>query len=356
MPPKRKVKHQPASGDGGTTCESSTAVLVRRSTHNNAGRRGAIMQLEKIGDALKSPKKTQRSRSGPMIDVPDDQPVNEFAPQNKRRTTRKGKSKVQDPPIADKDSVEPTMELPLHHAAPGDCFGLQVRGSLPPTLWKHKASRRIIKHGHTHLLSNYSHNSEPEIDYDVLQRHHTKNHRPRPPSEVFLDNVRQNKNSAPSGLPSRRKQKQDCNAKEDDNQPAQCKKMLSIAKGIKDAQGRSSNFGHKALQVTCIATFYSNGSKSFCDHEEFKMAVPYKALLCVTALVKNYLDVYAEHGFIPVGHTIDLAKTKSEFNLLQPKLELVLGHQYHGDKLDKALESWAQEGLIGYMQRIPSNV
>ncbi|KAF9233106.1 hypothetical protein BU15DRAFT_80461 [Melanogaster broomeanus] len=140
------------------------------------------------------------------------------------------------------------------------------------------------------------------------------------------------------------------------SQAASLTHKYQYLQGIKDAQGRSSNFGHKALQVACIATFYSNGSKSFRDHEEFKMAVPYKALLFVAALVKNYLDVYAEHGFIPVGHTIDLAKTKSEFDLLQPKLELVLGHQYHGDKLDKALESWAQEGLIGYMQHVPSDV
>ncbi|KAF9218352.1 hypothetical protein BS17DRAFT_883464 [Gyrodon lividus] len=168
-----------------------------------------------------------------------------------------------------------------------------------------------------------------------------------------------------------RKQKQDCDAEEDDNQvsedelgagqrkrtrtsklatnpmligfyPAQCKKVLSIAK--ENHVDYCRELVSEALVQFRDANY--NVEEGYWPDYKYPMG----------KLVRNYLDVHAEHGFIRVGHTIDLAKTKSEFDLLQPKLELVLGHQYHGDKLDKALESWAQEGLIGYMQRIPSDV
>ncbi|KIJ09142.1 hypothetical protein PAXINDRAFT_17767 [Paxillus involutus ATCC 200175] len=125
-------------------------------------------------------------------------------------------------------------------------------------------------------------------------------------------------------------------------------KGFLFLRGENDSNGKTSNFAHPGLWAICITAFYHRSSKSFCNHPEFKAALPYLAMLLVASLVKGYLDVYCEHGYIPERSQVPLIKNKKDYFIMKTELQHVLDHPYHGPKLDDMLERWAEDGMTGF--------
>ncbi|KAF9231292.1 hypothetical protein BU15DRAFT_68453 [Melanogaster broomeanus] len=113
--------------------------------------------------------------------------------------------------------------------------------------------------------------------------------------------------------------------------------------GEVDGNGRASNFGHNALRAACIAAFYTKGSKSFRHHAVFKDAIPHVALLYIASLIKGYLDKLHEQGFISKSASVD--QNKVDYITMDKVLEKVASNPYHGHKLTRMLENWAQERM-----------
>ncbi|KIJ11207.1 hypothetical protein PAXINDRAFT_15837 [Paxillus involutus ATCC 200175] len=122
-------------------------------------------------------------------------------------------------------------------------------------------------------------------------------------------------------------------------------KGFLFLQGENDSNGKTSNFAHPGLQAICIAAFYHSGSKSFHNHPKFKAALLYSAMLLV---VKGYLDIYREHGYVPEHSQVPLIKNKKDYFIMKTELQRVLDHPYHGPKLDDMLEQWAEDGMTGF--------
>ncbi|KIJ11318.1 hypothetical protein PAXINDRAFT_15785 [Paxillus involutus ATCC 200175] len=125
-------------------------------------------------------------------------------------------------------------------------------------------------------------------------------------------------------------------------------KGFLFLRGENDSNWKTSNFAHPGLQAICITAFYHSGSKSFCNHPEFKAALPYSAMLLVASLVKGYLDIYREHGYVPERSQVPLIKNKKDYFIMRTELQRVLDHPYHEPKLVDMLERWAEEGMTGF--------
>ncbi|KIK78670.1 hypothetical protein PAXRUDRAFT_16751 [Paxillus rubicundulus Ve08.2h10] len=127
MPSKWKVVK---AGKGDGAVDQSSAAPLCHLSHLGAGHGGAIIQLQKIGEAIESPKKTSGSKT---VNIPDEEPVNELAPKKKCRTVnnrkRKQNSQLEEPQGAVNpcvtDNTVPTINPVLHHASPGSRFALQ---------------------------------------------------------------------------------------------------------------------------------------------------------------------------------------------------------------------------------------
>ncbi|KIJ10467.1 hypothetical protein PAXINDRAFT_16553 [Paxillus involutus ATCC 200175] len=125
-------------------------------------------------------------------------------------------------------------------------------------------------------------------------------------------------------------------------------KGFLFLRGENDSNGKTLNFAHPGLRAICIAAFYHSGSKSFRNHPEFKAALPYSAMLLVVSLVKGYLDIYREHGYVPERSQVPLIQNKKDYLIMKTELQRVLDHPYHGPKLDDMLERWAEDGMTGF--------
>ncbi|KIJ12223.1 hypothetical protein PAXINDRAFT_14994 [Paxillus involutus ATCC 200175] len=125
-------------------------------------------------------------------------------------------------------------------------------------------------------------------------------------------------------------------------------KGFLFLRGENDSNGKTLNFAHPGLRAICITAFYHSGSKSFCNHPEFKAALLYSAMLLVASLVKGYLDIYREHSYVPECSQVPLIKNKKDYLIMKTELQRVLDHPYHGPKLDNMLERWAEDGMTGF--------
>jgi hypothetical protein len=59
--------------------------------------------------------------------------------------------------------------------------------------------------------------------------------------------------------------------------------------------------------------------------------------------IKGYLDMLSEQGFINKSTSVD--QNKADYMTMEKVLEKVASDPYHGRKLTRMLENWAQEGM-----------
>ncbi|KAF9237841.1 hypothetical protein BU15DRAFT_75638 [Melanogaster broomeanus] len=60
--------------------------------------------------------------------------------------------------------------------------------------------------------------------------------------------------------------------------------------------------------------------------------------------IKGYLDKLHEQGFISKSALVD--QNKVDYITMDKMLEKVASNLYHGHKLTRTLENWAQEGML----------
>ncbi|KAG2096055.1 uncharacterized protein F5147DRAFT_656670 [Suillus discolor] len=97
--------------------------------------------------------------------------------------------------------------------------------------------------------------------------------------------------------------------------------------GDRDEHDRTSNFVHSGLRSVCLQAFYDGGSKSLQQFPEFHNTIPRKALL----LVATIQTALGDSGKV--------------YHKLTNMLKQVADDEYHSEKLDEALRSWALTGI-----------
>ncbi|KAG2090008.1 uncharacterized protein F5147DRAFT_658271 [Suillus discolor] len=114
--------------------------------------------------------------------------------------------------------------------------------------------------------------------------------------------------------------------------------------GVVDTHGHSSNFAHNALRSVCLRVFYDSGSKSLRQFPAFRKTIPDNAVILVATIVRNILDIYARHGQANTKQT-NIVDSEVIYKKIAGLFKHVKDDEYHGPKLHKMLQSWAQTGI-----------
>ncbi|KAG1720572.1 uncharacterized protein EDB91DRAFT_1256911 [Suillus paluster] len=113
-----------------------------------------------------------------------------------------------------------------------------------------------------------------------------------------------------------------------------------------DERDRTSNFAHSSLHSVCLQAFYDGGSKSLRQFPEFHHTIPCKALLLVATIVRNVIHVYSMYGHVNTKQ-MALGDSEKVYRKLTSMLKQVTDDEYHCEKLDDELRSWAVAGMTG---------
>ncbi|KAH7904264.1 hypothetical protein BJ138DRAFT_1119571 [Hygrophoropsis aurantiaca] len=119
-------------------------------------------------------------------------------------------------------------------------------------------------------------------------------------------------------------------------------------RGARDALGKTSNFAHEGLKQMCLAAFYNRTSgKSLRQFPEFQKQVPSQAVAYMASMAYIVILSYQTNGF-DAGEPLDVEVLEPSYNRLASQMNRIFEDKYHGPKLEKTLEDWAQIGMLGY--------
>ncbi|KAG0695194.1 hypothetical protein DFH29DRAFT_1005677 [Suillus ampliporus] len=122
-------------------------------------------------------------------------------------------------------------------------------------------------------------------------------------------------------------------------------KKASFLHGDRDAEGRTSNFANNALRTICHKVYYDSGSKSLRQFPTFQKTIPPNALILVTTIVRNVLEIYSKRGQATGARQTAIPDSEVAYESILTLYKRVNKHLYHGPKLHQMLQSWAAEGL-----------
>ncbi|KAG9309408.1 hypothetical protein JVU11DRAFT_10659 [Chiua virens] len=118
---------------------------------------------------------------------------------------------------------------------------------------------------------------------------------------------------------------------------------------LREDTGKTNNFAHPALKELVIKFFYT-GSYRIVDKRpnQFHKSVPLVSVALAGAALNCVLDGFAKNGASTLKMIPQFSgkEYRSTFQAMVKMLNEVLRHPYHGQKLRKQLNQWAQEGWL----------
>ncbi|KAG9311837.1 hypothetical protein JVU11DRAFT_8086 [Chiua virens] len=142
---------------------------------------------------------------------------------------------------------------------------------------------------------------------------------------------------------------------------------LFLRDGV-DELGKTNNFAHPALKELVIKFFYM-GSYQIADKcpNQFHKSVPLISVVLAGTALNCVLDGFTKNGASTLKMIPQFSgkEYQSTFQAMVKMLNEVLHYPYHGQKLCKQLNQWAQEGwlvcgnccvIINYNMTIAANI